>query len=1159
MIMSSTGTARFKYIDILGKGGMGDVYDAYDRDRGMRVALKKLRNVDAASVYRFKREFRALRGLSHPNIIALYELVAENEQWFLTMERVDGRDLIAYVQEFGSYNPTASGPTASHVQSFDSTATRTATSSGFDIDEHCDATGLPTPPQYRPHIDDVVDLDRLRDTLRQLAEALFVLHSAGMVHRDLKPSNVMVTREGRVVLMDFGIVTELLRPVDPVDGHKMVGTPSFMAPEQTHGHPATAAADWYAFGVLLYIALAKRLPFQGGVSQILRAKVELDPLSPAAFVDGIPDDLNDLCMYLLRRDPSERPDDRDVLAQLGANPERMAFSSGATFHGADIFVGRTEELRVLHEAYKQVQSGGTRCICVRAPSGMGKSSLLDRFAEELAEPEWHQLPPLVLEARCQETENLSYKAFDGVMDALCNHILSLADDERDAFVPQSSHALSKIFPVLRRIPGWETDGPLAHLNPNELRGQAVYAMRSLLACVVHTRPVVMRIDDIHWADRDSVELLLGILAPPTPERLLLVSSLRSDAHDESIERALIDMLATLEQRGVGQTIELGPLFGNEQRALIKALALQRGLFEDLDEQLWFESEGHPMLLAELVWYAMEAPQELAGAAANLSLEGVMNRRVSRLPETARALLEAIAVAGEPLPVFVLADACKMTSVERERSLSILQITHLAHTVRKHETERWLDVYHDKVRETVLAHLPARRSRDLHRELARALELWPRAQASSMARHYLAAGDTRRSVEHLVDAAQRAVHTLAIDRAAELFRAAGDLMEELSHPDAPDRELDTMRCRAWIGLVRTARDQDVIDRSLSLLELSNRLALQHGLTAELADIHTLRGNLLFATAEVHDSLREYRTAHEHAHAASTPIGEAHAAYGLGHVYLVLGDIPASRQYSDRCIALSQEHDLLAVELGMRPTRALARHFQSDFDGALADCRAALNTALSQQVQRVVLIARCALGFLLLEHGELDESRQHLYEAIDVAHRLNINGFELALWSFIGKHMALDGRANDGVAIIEHSLKASSHVSMRFCGPIAFGAIALLTDDDNTRTDALARGETMLDQQGLGLGRLVFYRDAIDAMYRKQDASGMAHYITRFKAYADIDLPWSRFVVDRAQALLDYLHDPTRADYRTALAHVRDQAMDSGRKIAAQALDQALSAR
>jgi serine/threonine protein kinase len=219
------GTERFELIRRLGQGGFGIVYEAFDRRRSMLVALKLLREAEGSTLYRFKREFRALTDISHPNLVALDELLTDGTHWFFTMELVRGVRFVEYVRPGGVARPDS-----------DSSTRR---------------------PCGR------LDEARLRDVLPQLADALHTIHNAGIVHCDLKPSNVLVTAEGRVVVLDFGLVSE--RSLVPAseeasvewsgDDLVVLGTPAYMAPEQTTPQHVTAAADWYSLGVMLYEAL----------------------------------------------------------------------------------------------------------------------------------------------------------------------------------------------------------------------------------------------------------------------------------------------------------------------------------------------------------------------------------------------------------------------------------------------------------------------------------------------------------------------------------------------------------------------------------------------------------------------------------------------------------------------------------------------------------------------------------------------------------------------------------------------------------------------------------------------------------------------------------------------------------------------------------------
>ena len=199
----------YRLICELGRGGMGVVFEAVHVRRGNRVALKMLPQVDGPRLYRFKREFRSAADLSHPNLIGLHSLEVDGAQWFFTMDLIEGVDFLDYV---------------------------------------------------RPS--DRLDRARLNAAVSQLVSGVMALHSNHVIHRDLKPSNVMVTRDGHVILLDFGLVieTELSGRSQSID--RIEGTPSYMAPEQAAGLAVTPACDWYAVGVMLYEALSGNLPVQ---------------------------------------------------------------------------------------------------------------------------------------------------------------------------------------------------------------------------------------------------------------------------------------------------------------------------------------------------------------------------------------------------------------------------------------------------------------------------------------------------------------------------------------------------------------------------------------------------------------------------------------------------------------------------------------------------------------------------------------------------------------------------------------------------------------------------------------------------------------------------------------------------------------------------------
>jgi serine/threonine protein kinase len=285
------GSPRYEIVRRVGTGGFGIVYEAIDRTIGAHVALKSLHRLTPDNLIALKQEFRALADVSHPNLAVLYELAEHEGHWFFTMELLQGTDFIAHVRR-GEKQPEVLPATVELVaESAPATSARMFPSSA----------GSKT-----------LDLALLRSALPQLVEGVHALHQLGMLHRDIKPSNVMVTREGRVVLLDFGLV----RPATKLDGAgtrvsldtsqpiatAIVGTPEYMSPEQSLGDELTPASDWYSVGTVLFEALTGRRPFVGTIAEIVAERQYNDAPAPSRFAENIPAELDQLVRALLRRE-----------------------------------------------------------------------------------------------------------------------------------------------------------------------------------------------------------------------------------------------------------------------------------------------------------------------------------------------------------------------------------------------------------------------------------------------------------------------------------------------------------------------------------------------------------------------------------------------------------------------------------------------------------------------------------------------------------------------------------------------------------------------------------------------------------------------------------------------------------------------------------------
>lgn len=700
---------RYDVTGLIRAGGMGTVYDAVDREHGTRVALKTLTELDAENLRRFKTEFRAVADLAHPNLVPLYELSCEDGIWFFTMERIDGVDFLEWLR-----GPSArDAPTLEEQRDADAT-TRPRADATLRV-AHVEPT--PALPASMP---------RLREAFVQLVRGVRALHEAGLLHLDLKPSNVLVDRNGRVVVLDFGLVRSIgdgaTQALDADLDTSVSGTPAWMAPEQFAGEGIGAPADWYAVGLMLYRALTGMPAFPpAGVAVTWFAKMHLPPTAPNELLGGVPADLSMLAMDLLQPEPAARPTGETV-AELLMGDGATASSPGRIRARTEL-VGRESEREAMLGALRSAFAGGAAELHLRGPSGVGKSALLSdlRVAARASDA-------LVLRGRCYERESVPYKAFDGMFDELARRLSSRSDADVERVLPRWTVELSRVFPVLGTVPAVRERVAASVVSSSvvsaiELRRRALAAARELVEKLAKDRALVLEIDDLQWADADSIALLHTLLEQPAPARLLVAASYRP--LEASTSTATAAYLADVEQRGAREDLamvrlDVGPLSRGEARKLASVtLAMHDERAGRLADAIAGESGGVPFFVEELARFANTERDAGRDISTNgVTLEGLLAQRVQTLAPAERALVEVLAVANNPIPLSVsFAVAGIETGVLR--ALWELRGGHFVRATGAGAMDR-VELHHDRMRESVLSSMPPERLGAHRLALGRAL-------------------------------------------------------------------------------------------------------------------------------------------------------------------------------------------------------------------------------------------------------------------------------------------------------------------------------------------------------------------------------------------------------------------------------------------------------
>jgi serine/threonine protein kinase len=717
---------------LIGIGGMGRVFAARSRADERRVALKILHRSSARALLSLKREFRVLAEVEHPNLVDLDTLVVDADgEAFFTMELVRGQSLVEYVRG-------------------------------------------------RLHRLQAPNSARVRRVLVQLLSALEHLHASGYVHRDLKPSNVMVNDEGRVVVLDFGLVDEL-DDARELGDDRMLGTPAYMAPEQASLDSAGPAADLYAVGVMLFECLTGTRPFVGSVREVLTAKREQPAPNLTELVPDVDRKLASLCVELLERAPERRPSATAVLERLRRAPDTVRPPTPP-------FVGRIAERAALDRSLADLRAGRRPILTlVHGPSGYGKSSLLSRWRASLRGDE------LVLRGCCFERESVPYKGLDAIIDALSTNLRRLPDATREALRPPDLAEAVRLFPVLEAV--WPMpDPPIVGLEPAERRERALASLRELLSRLARTRTVVLMLDNFHWADADSAALLNQLLDNADAPPIVAVIAYREPPDPGP---AVVRLGAAADSRWLERRrLELAPLTDAEARELVAALHSEH-VAPAIVDALVRDSAGNPGEMCERA--------RGIDAEGSTDLDRVVVQRLLALSPERRRILILVALAGGPIERAAL-DAAGCTVADFDALLD-------EELVRASELDgAQVEVGHERIARLTIAQVPAEELAGHNLALARALARVG-ARPELLAEHFERGEELGQAFVHAQRAAQQAMEAFAFHRAATwLERCLAWL---------PPDETPGIRRALQLQLVRAhANSGRLVDAAKLLLELAD---------------------------------------------------------------------------------------------------------------------------------------------------------------------------------------------------------------------------------------------------------------------------------------------------------------------------------------------------
>jgi tetratricopeptide (TPR) repeat protein/predicted Ser/Thr protein kinase len=781
--------SRYRILSPLGAGGMGEVFLAEDTRLERRVAIKLLPasvGEDAIARERLRREALAAAALDHPFICKVFEIGDAEGRFFIVMEYVEGETL--------------------------HTSSRRA----------------------------LLPMRQVIDIAHELAQALDAAHARGVVHRDLKPANVMVTSQGHVKVLDFGLAKHVAAPSGThmsshaiatmgaglTDAGTRIGTPAYMSPEQVLGASLDARSDLFSLGVILHELATGRHPFladdpAGTMAAILRDP----PASGSRDAEEVPG-LGTVIGRLLAKACAERHQDTtDLLTDIEALRSR-AWSSSSHAHASTSaapiertpFVGRDSETIELSRLLDRMLTGQGGLILIGGEPGVGKT----RLARELM-AEGRKRGCLCLTGHCYEMEGAApFVPFVEITEQTVRLIPQAVRAAMGDLAPE----IAAMVPSLRRT--YADIAPLPDVPADQRRRLMFGAFLDYVQRGTQKSPGVFLLDDLHWADEPTLQLLVHIAPHLASMRLLVVGTYRDVELD--VGRPFAKTLESLLRQRLATRIALRRL--NEsgvQELLVKMGGAAPP--SELTKAVFRETEGNPFFIEEVFQHLSEegllfdangswrADLRVNTIEVPEGVRLVIGRRLERLGEAARKILTAAAIVGRTFPLDLVQ---AIVDYSEDEVLDAIEEAERAQLVAADATQRIprYGFVHELIRTTLVNALSLPRRQRLHLRIADAVE---RLRASSldshasMLAHHLyqagAAADAARTARALALAGRRALAAGAFEETLDAFDSLIGL--ELPEHDPLLAEAYEHRGDALTGLDRRDESIAAFNRALTI--------------------------------------------------------------------------------------------------------------------------------------------------------------------------------------------------------------------------------------------------------------------------------------------------------------------------------------------------------
>ena len=812
---------HYEIREAIGRGAMGEVYRAYDEALDREVAVKVLSPMAApkeSDVDRFYQEARAAANLSHPNVVVIHDVGEHDKVPYFVMELLAGQSLRDAIEKDGKMD-------------------------------------------WRKGLELVV----------QVCRALSVAHDRGILHRDIKPDNVWLHTDGRVVVLDFGLA-QFSAAQSLTHAGETMGTPEYMAPEQILGETLDGRADLYALGILAYELLTGKPPFTGpNPVTVIYKQMEEDPTPLGQLASDVPVTVENAVLKAMAKDPGLRFESiaqfqeaiEGILAGREEPVETVIEEDDETTEGAtkDIrfhsrLVGRDDELKQLQKAIGGLEKSNGQTILVGGEAGVGKTRLVSE-ALALAEKKG----ALILKGMCLASEGVDpYLPFVEALGQGLEAGDAEAKEKVLAFVQNETPELKALtLPSMQAL----RSGDEARADFAASKERFFEAMTQVLLFLAEQKPVVLFLDDLHWADSGSLQLLHYLSRNGRNRRLLILGTYRTEdllPDADGSAHLLIDTMQKMSREDLFEKILLGGLTVSDLSLMVRLIFKRTRFSDDFRTSLFNESGGNPFFAIEAlkllrdegiiferrgVW---RTSKEITRGDIPDRVYDVVVRRIDRLEEDQRELLQVASVAGEWF------DSEALASVVEQKRLKVLQT--LNRLARVHQLIEPRDsgyaFTHAKIQEVLYNEITPELCQVYHLGYGTFLEEQSQGVDKKpifdLARHFYRGKDFAQALPYLIDAGDRSENRFALREARDFYVFALDATQQIQAVE------EERKVRHKLG-VNFSRLGDM-NGAKEHLEEAGKLAEKNGDMLSLANSRRDVGRVYFRTGDYDQALKCY---------------------------------------------------------------------------------------------------------------------------------------------------------------------------------------------------------------------------------------------------------------------------------------------------------------